>query len=396
MKTSENSLWILLGVVFFAGAACVYAYPPDNAAVLYYKAMVLYEADDATAKMLADFAKGDIELNDKIREFVKQNRSIINIVLDACEVKNCDWGMDFSEGFEMRLPHLGRMRSLVWLIAADAKILAADGHYEEVLSRCMSGYKMARHVNDRLIICYLVGNVIHRLTNDGMIWTIGQLPQDVQSLTRLKSQLAEIDSTPFSVKPGMEGERDEITSIMATATVDDLLHILEICGVKDESFKKKVKSFDQAMIDRNRQYAWDYGNRVRAAFDMPYPQGYAEITRLAQTAKEDGESKPEAIFTAALISTFDAGEAVIPHQNKILSTSIRLETQDNAIRTAIEIYLIKAKTGNLPDTLPEGLPCDLFSGKPFAYEKTADGFVLRCQGKDLSKDEIYSYEFKVK
>ena len=30
------------------------------------------------------------------------------------------------------------------------------------------------------------------------------------------------------------------------------------------------------------------------------------------------------------------------------------------------------------------------------YEKTKEGFVLGCQGKDLSKDEIYKYEFKVK
>ena len=50
----------------------------------------------------------------------------------------------------------------------------------------------------------------------------------------------------------------------------------------------------------------------------------------------------------------------------------------------------------LTDALPAGLPGDLFSGKDFEYEKTAEGFILRCQGKDLSKDEIYQYEFKVK
>jgi len=46
--------------------------------------------------------------------------------------------------------------------------------------------------------------------------------------------------------------------------------------------------------------------------------------------------------------------------------------------------------------LPAGLPGDLFSGKDFKYKKTTEGFTLRCQGKDLSKDEIYKYEFKVK
>jgi len=50
----------------------------------------------------------------------------------------------------------------------------------------------------------------------------------------------------------------------------------------------------------------------------------------------------------------------------------------------------------LPDELPADLPKDLFGGKDFEYERTKDGFVLRCQGKDLSKDKIYEYEFKVK
>ena len=49
-----------------------------------------------------------------------------------------------------------------------------------------------------------------------------------------------------------------------------------------------------------------------------------------------------------------------------------------------------------PVLAPAGLPPDLFSGRDFQYEKTKDGFVLRCQGKDLSKDKIYEYEFKVK
>jgi len=54
-----------------------------------------------------------------------------------------------------------------------------------------------------------------------------------------------------------------------------------------------------------------------------------------------------------------------------------------------------ADTGKLPDALPAGLPIDMFSGKPFEYSKTEDSFVLKCPGKDLSKDEAYEYKFKV-
>jgi hypothetical protein len=63
---------------------------------------------------------------------------------------------------------------------------------------------------------------------------------------------------------------------------------------------------------------------------------------------------------------------------------------------AVEIYLIKAKTGRLPDEFPAGSPKDLFSDEDFEYEKKNSGFVLRCRGKDLLKDKIHEYEFKVK
>jgi hypothetical protein len=65
------------------------------------------------------------------------------------------------------------------------------------------------------------------------------------------------------------------------------------------------------------------------------------------------------------------------------------------VRAAVELYVANEKTGRLPETLPAGLPKDLFSGEDFEYKKTEAGFMLRCRGKDLDKDEIHQYEFKV-
>ena len=80
----------------------------------------------------------------------------------------------------------------------------------------------------------------------------------------------------------------------------------------------------------------------------------------------------------------------------IYSIEIRAKTSSNAVRASVEVYIIKARTKKLPEKLPTGLPKDLFSGKDFEYKKTKGGFVLRCQGKDLRKDKVYEYEFKVK
>ncbi|MHC4298103.1 MAG: hypothetical protein ACYS7Y_12450, partial [Planctomycetota bacterium] len=110
------------------------------------------------------------------------------------------------------------------------------------------------------------------------------------------------------------------------------------------------------------------------------------LKELDEEQTKEYSENPDATLTASLA----------PPWARIFSLSIRLKTHSNAIKTAIEIYMIKAKTGRLPNALPADLLGDLFSGRPFQYDKTADGFILRCRGKDLDKDETYKYEFKVK
>jgi len=57
--------------------------------------------------------------------------------------------------------------------------------------------------------------------------------------------------------------------------------------------------------------------------------------------------------------------------------------QVNNIRAAVGIYLIFAKTGRLPEKLPENLPKDPFTREDFIYEITDEGFVLHYRAEDI-------------
>lgn len=380
MKISMKHKMILSVVMFFMTAACVYSYPPDNAAVLYYQAAMLYEVADDMKEVLYDVAKGKIEVNDKAREFVKKNRLIINTLLDASELKNCDWGLDISQGIEMKIPHLSKMKGLLFLVATEAKIFAADADYDAALSRCMSLYRMARHINDRNYICYLVCIAINGITNDCLVQIVAEMPQHTQNMTRLKAGLIEIDSIPFSLKPAILGEHEAVLVFMTP----EQLSI--IARGEDKSVKEKLLALDSAAIDRNREYYTNHSAGIIDAFDMPYKEGYLALKALNKKVEEDIKEEPDVILTAVLH----------PAVAKIFSLSTRSKTYNNAIRAAVDLYLIKAKTGTLPDELPAGLPKDMFSGEDFEYVKTDGGFILRCQGKELGKDEIHEYKFEVK
>jgi hypothetical protein len=68
----------------------------------------------------------------------------------------------------------------------------------------------------------------------------------------------------------------------------------------------------------------------------------------------------------------------------------------NGIKAAVETYLVLAKTGRLPKTLPEGLPKDPSTGRDFIYEITDEGFALRCQNEKFLSRPNRRLEFKVK
>jgi len=125
--------------------------------------------------------------------------------------------------------------------------------------------------------------------------------------------------------------------------------------------------------------------------DIPYEQKCTEIQRLTKKLNEEYGSDPAAGHVI-LWSGAQAG-----HIAGWYDLHVRHATHLNALKAAIEIYLVKAKTGQLPEKLPEGLPKDPYTDGDFGYEITDEGFALRCQGQEFQKGRMRQMlEFKVK
>jgi hypothetical protein len=377
---------VLLIMTLVASASSALAYPPDNAAVLYYKAFMLYQPEHEINLMLWDYWKGFIESNKRIEEYLIKNRRIIDIVLDATLIDHCDWGLDYSQGTEVLLPPHQKAREIFVLLAVDARMQAQRGDYREALGRCISMYRMTRHLNERPLITYLVGGALNAATSKCMTLILSEMPQDIDTLTWLKDQLIQLDKQPYSVKPALRWKREAgIISMLP----ERITHVVQ-SGLDDGPTKKKalerIRTADQQFFAKNIAYWNHYMDSVEAAFDLPYAEAYAKLQQLDEGLSDEFAKNPDATLTACLAPGFF----------KIYLSSVLLENRSNAIRAAVEVYLIKAATGSLPETLPAGVPGDLYSGKPFQYAKTIDGFVLRCQAKDLHHDMTREYEFKVK
>ncbi len=363
------------------------AYPPDNAAVLYYKAFMLYEADDAIKGALDDYRGGQIELNEEIEKYLAKNKVVIDTVLDASRIDHCDWGLDYSQGTEVVLPPHNKAREIFFLVAAEAAMQADRGNYRTALERCVSMYRMAKHLNERPLICYLVGTAVTAATHKSVVHFLSEMPPDLETLTWFRDELAALDEHPFSVCPSLDWKQEAGVLSMSPERIGGVVQ----AGLDDGELKTKalerVRKADPPFYARNIAYWNDFLGRIQAAFQMPYEAARAELQQLDKQPWNDFDKNPDATLTACLAPTFA----------NIHRLSVRLQANSSMVRIAVDLYLSQVQTGRLPEVLPENAPADPFTGKPFEYEKTADGFLLRYHDKEGSeKTAGRQYEFKIK
>ena len=389
-KKLTTTTYITLMLLILTSPALAYPPDPDNAALLYYQSYIAYEkADDTMQEMVADLARGKIEPNERTKKYIENCRGAINLAVAAAEIPNCNWGLKYSDGFTMLLSHLAQTRKLVFIIGAETRILAAEGDYRQALERCLTLRKISQHMGDETIISLLVAKALEKMADNHIQYLLGDMPQDLQTLTWLKNQLVIIESRPLSSKATSKYERELSLEHMHLDKLKELIEI--VIGeplAPDSKEAEQLRNVDQALIDKNRDYYINHMDALQTILSTPmtYEKAYNELKKLNEQLK-----KEVAENTAATITSF-----VAPAYQKIYNIEIRENTFSNAVRAAVEIYIQKTKTGQLPEELPAGLPKDLFSGKDFKYEKTKDAFVLSCRGRDLEKDETYKYEFKVK
>ena len=391
---SENKFMIvsLSALMSFALTGVIHAYPPDNAALLYYRMCLRYQPDRAIKNAIYDYAKGKIELTDQIKQFVEKNQYTINLTLTATEIPNCDWGLETSEGLSAPLPPLACLRGLSMLVIADAKIHAEQGDYITALEEAVSVKKIAPHVSNDWLVGNLVGYSINLVAASCIQGILSDMSEDLETLLWLKNELVDISNKHVLAKSALITEAKLVTQDFRTEKTDEILSMISDGGMSAERNLKllqgRIRNADESFYQKNKVYYQELTARIIAILDMDagYPQTVAKLKEIAEKPMIEVQENPDATLAAAFM----------PALTKMYNHSIRTKTFSNAIRTAVEIYIIKAKTGKMPDSLPAGLPGDLFSGKPFQYEKTADGFILRCRGKDLVENKIHEYEFKIK
>jgi len=191
-KNNKLTKVIFITLILAVSNPPVFALPPDpdNAALLYYQAFLLCETpEDSLAQMITDYRKDKIESNEQIVEHIEKNRIAIEFAVKAADIDTCDWGYDYSQGFDLQMPNLSQFRRIAYLLSTEARWSAEQGDYARATDRCVTLRRMALHVADRTLVSYLVGLAVNGLANGAIQSVLGHMPGDVKELNELKGQL---------------------------------------------------------------------------------------------------------------------------------------------------------------------------------------------------------------
>ncbi|MBX3365126.1 MAG: hypothetical protein KF866_10200 [Phycisphaeraceae bacterium] len=136
----------------------------SNAALVYYRAwMVHHAAFEEYRRLMSDI---EDPFDPKITAFLVANQSMLQAFLRAASIRECDWGIEYDQGFGALLPHLGNMRIICRMLQHDALRLASQDRMDEAAERAAAIFAISTHMaNDRVMISALVSAAIISLGN---------------------------------------------------------------------------------------------------------------------------------------------------------------------------------------------------------------------------------------
>lgn len=342
---------------------------------------------------MSDFWASDGTVTAEIVQYIEKNRYVIDLVIKAAEIPKCDWGYDYSKGMDLRIPHSSRLHDICFLLRAETKWLANQCRFKTALDRCIIQRKIAIHACEgRMLRDLFSGYTINTRANRIIQDILSLMPPDVNELEQLKIRLDQTQAKFPSLVSRLRQEAQNNAASIHKDKINWLVDLLEnsLMSHDLEPMLKRIREGDETFFTKNREYylnCWSTSIGIIES-GLPYTEVCERLEELSRKWSKESEDNPDA--TVTLLWS--------PYSLASYRAVTEKQTQINALKTSIDLYIAKAKTGKLPDALPAESAPDLFSGKPFIYERTEAGFILSCRVKEFSdsKKGVQKYEFKIK
>ncbi len=368
----------------------------DNAALLYYQALSECPNSAPFSPAERDAIRSGNGSSDILRRVADEHRTVIRLVETGSLISHSDWNVPSYGRIEYGSIWELRLRKLAEIVDADARLLAATGDEKGAFKRCLTLRQMALHMGDDPDLGFYA-MVYYRYALKSVKRILGQVPVDVQLLAWLNDRLAIRPRTVNWMMSYMEMtfkfEFDQLPQFMGT--VGGLRNIRTVRpNDGSAAYKTKKKAWDDLddgeLIRLVKERYIPFQKEVRnilAGFEPPYEQADMRLHKLIDAMHEESKDDP-------LLVTWLLEPRALCRARDLF---IEIQTEINALNTALEVYLIQAQTGRLPKALPLDSPINPYNNEDFRYKLTDDGFAL-CLKRPYSpravsrRDRTIEYE----
>ncbi len=215
----------------------------------------------------------------RVREILARSNGILDLVRRGARQIYSDYQHDYSQGFELLLPHLMPLRRSAYLMRLDALVNLHDGNPSAASESISTLSRMGGHLGeDRILISSLVGTALFK-TGDTVLQAMldeGSLSPEL-ALTILENTTTLDSRDPFNYVEAVAMEQE--VALATIAKFDNVLEDLnrvtlqtvsdeispELANYTQENLQQDLESYDATMTHMVEVFAQGDPERGRAA-----------------------------------------------------------------------------------------------------------------------------------
>ncbi len=330
----------------------VHAQSAKNGATWYRRAIEAYESlpnDVREALWNYDGSNPNAPITAEFRLALARVQPVLRLAHRGARQGYNDFELDYGQGVELLLPHLGSMRGITKMMRADALVRLRDGDTAGAAAAVASIYRMGGHLSsDRILISSLVGQAIFGagdMVAQAGVDRAAFTPDD--SATMIKALRGYSATDPFEYVEALSMEQEIMIEWIAEkySGEDGPQQVADLFqGTLPESERtKRLRSMTEEEFSESLDQVDQLMNRVIEAFSDPdQDAGRAVMAKIDEEIEAGEHGILAMVMVPAYNKIFDrmheAAQAVA-ERNASLALLFSGELSPKAGANAVMLYL---------------------------------------------------------
>ena len=223
------------------------------------------------------------------RDMLAKVRPMLDLMQRGAQQEYMDFDLDYSQGFEMPIPHLQNLRTIVKITRADVMLRLHDGDSDAAAKRIAMMYRLSEHYNgDRTLISSLVGQATFNFADNAAQLGIDNAAFTVHDSETMLRALKRLDARdPFGMVEAIVGEQEIGVAWIAETfgTQEERLNRqgwAMILAETEEDAQRIVALNDDEFADSLDQYDVLLDSVIEAFANEDPAAGRAQLERLEE------------------------------------------------------------------------------------------------------------------